>query len=113
MSRRRFLSTTNPKELVLLALDGTPEHRVASRVNALLLLDDGWNCELVAKDLSVDDANGTGGLPRSTPGALPLRKSEGRCPPEKPSRSRKTGRGVVGAGPSGRRHEHGRERPGI
>ena len=35
--------------------DGHGEQRVARRANALLLLDDGWSCEKVAKALYLDD----------------------------------------------------------
>ena len=35
--------------------DGHTEQRVARRANALLLLDDGWSCEKVAKALYLDD----------------------------------------------------------
>jgi hypothetical protein len=41
MIRRGFLSAEERKELVWLARDGSAEHRVGRRANAILLLDDG------------------------------------------------------------------------
>ena len=38
-----------------LARDGTAEHRLARRANALVLLDEGWSCQRVAKALLLDD----------------------------------------------------------
>ncbi len=38
-----------------LARDGSAEHRVGRRANAILLLDDGWSCERVAEVLYLDD----------------------------------------------------------
>ena len=35
--------------------DGHTEQRVARRANALLLLDEGWSCEKVAKALYLHD----------------------------------------------------------
>jgi transposase len=55
MIRRSFLSTAERKELISLARDGSAEHRLARRANAILLLDDGWSCERVAKALYLDD----------------------------------------------------------
>jgi transposase len=55
MIRRGFLSTEERKKLISLARDGLAEHRVARRANAILLLDDGWSCERVAKALYLDD----------------------------------------------------------
>jgi transposase len=55
MIRRGFLSTAERKELISLARDGLAEHRLARRANAILLLDDGWSCERVAKALYLDD----------------------------------------------------------
>ena len=43
------------KELLSLARDGSAEHRIARRANAILLLDDGLSCERVAKVLYLDD----------------------------------------------------------
>ena len=55
MIRRGFLSTAERKELLSLARDGSAEHRIARRANAILLLDDGLSCERVAKVLYLDD----------------------------------------------------------
>ena len=55
MIRGGFLSAEERKDLVSLARDGLAEHRVARRANAILLLDDGWSCERVAKALYLDD----------------------------------------------------------
>jgi hypothetical protein len=42
-------------DLVALARDGSAAHRIARRANALVLFDDGWNCERVAVALLLDD----------------------------------------------------------
>ncbi len=55
MIRPGFLSTAERKELLSLARDGSAAHRIARRANAILLLDDGWSCERVAKALYFDD----------------------------------------------------------
>jgi transposase len=55
MIRGGFLSASERKELVSLVRDGLAEHRLARRANAILLLDDGWSCERVAKALYLDD----------------------------------------------------------
>jgi transposase len=55
MIRREFLSATERKELLSLARDGSAEHRIARRANAVLLLDDGLSCERVAEVLYLDD----------------------------------------------------------
>ena len=55
MIRRGFLNTEERKELVWLTRDGSAEHRVGRRANAILLLDDGLSCERVAKVLYLDD----------------------------------------------------------
>ena len=55
MIRRNFLNTAERKELLSLARDGSAEHRIARRANAILLLDDGLSCERVAKVLYLDD----------------------------------------------------------
>ena len=52
---RNFLNTVERKELLSLARDGSAEHRIARRANAILLLDDGLSCEGVAKVLYLDD----------------------------------------------------------
>ena len=53
--RGGFLSAVERKDLVSLVRDGLAEHRLARRANAILLLDDGWSCERVAKALYLDD----------------------------------------------------------
>ena len=55
MIRRNFLNAAERKELLALARDGSAEHRIARRANAILLLDDGLSCERVAKVLYLDD----------------------------------------------------------
>jgi len=55
MIRRGFLSSEERQELARLARDGSAEHRVGRRANAILLLDDGWSCERVAEILYLDD----------------------------------------------------------
>ena len=55
MRRGGFLNATERKELIWLARDGLAEHRLARRANAILLLNDGWSCEKVAKALYLDD----------------------------------------------------------
>lgn len=55
MIRGGFLSPCQRAELMGLLRDGHTEQRVARRANALLLLDDGWSCEKVAKALYLDD----------------------------------------------------------
>ena len=55
MIRPGFLSAEERKALVSQARNGLAEHRVARRANAILLLDDGWSCERVAKALFLDD----------------------------------------------------------
>jgi len=55
MIRRNFLNAAERKELLALARDGSAEHRIARRANAILLLDDGLSCERIAKVLYLDD----------------------------------------------------------
>ena len=55
MIRRGFLSGEDRADLIALARDGSAAHRLARRANDLVLLDDGWSCEKVAKALFVDD----------------------------------------------------------
>ena len=50
-----FLSPRQRAELMALLRDGHTEQRLARRANALLLLDDSWSCEKVAKALYLDD----------------------------------------------------------
>jgi transposase len=51
-----FLDDESRKDLIELARDGSAEHRLARRANALVLLDDGMGCAAVAKVLLLDDA---------------------------------------------------------
>jgi len=55
MIRGGFLTAEDRKDLVELARDGSAEHRLGRRANALVLLDDGWSCESVGKALLLDD----------------------------------------------------------
>jgi len=55
MIRGGFLSPRQRSDLKALLRDGHTEQRLARRANAILLLDDGWNCERVAKALYLDD----------------------------------------------------------
>jgi len=53
--RASYLSPEDRADLIALARDGSATHRVARRANALVLLDDGWNCERVGVALLLDD----------------------------------------------------------
>lgn len=55
MIRRGFLDRESRKDLIALARDGSAEHRLGRRANALVLLDDGMSCAAVAKVLFLDD----------------------------------------------------------
>ena len=55
MIRAGFLSAEDRADLIALARDGSAEHRLARRANALVLLDSGWSCEKVAAALFLDD----------------------------------------------------------
>ncbi|MCW5698771.1 MAG: IS630 family transposase [Rhodospirillales bacterium] len=55
MIRPGFLPAKERRALVKVARNGLCEHRVARRANAIVLLNDGWSCEAVAKALLVDD----------------------------------------------------------
>jgi transposase len=55
MIRAGFLLADDRLDMIALARDGSAAHRLARRANALVLLDDGWSCEKVAKALYVDD----------------------------------------------------------
>lgn len=55
MIRGGFLTDEDRKTLTELARDGTAEHRLARRANALVLLDKGWSCQQVAQALLLDD----------------------------------------------------------
>jgi hypothetical protein len=49
MIRGGFVDPQSRRDLIELARDGSAAHRLARRANALVLLDDGMNCEAVAK----------------------------------------------------------------
>ena len=55
MIRGGFLSREDRIDLIALARDGSAEHRLARRANALVLLDSGWSCEKVSGALLLDD----------------------------------------------------------
>src|SRR5580658_8560974 len=55
MIRGGFLTEEDRGKLVALVRDGSAAARVTRRANALVLLDDGWSCQEVAKALLFDD----------------------------------------------------------
>lgn len=55
MVRGGFLCAEDRADLIDLARDGSSAHRLGRRANTLLLLDEGWSCEQVAKALFFDD----------------------------------------------------------
>ncbi len=55
MIRAGFLNAEAKRDLIELARDGSVEHRLARRANALVLLDEGWSCQRVATALLLDD----------------------------------------------------------
>ena len=55
MIRAGFLPPEDRTDLIALARDGSVEHRLARRANALVLLDAGWSCEKVTQALFLDD----------------------------------------------------------
>ena len=55
MIRGSFLSEEERAYLRRIVGSQTERHAVARRANAILLLDDGWNCEEVAQALFLDD----------------------------------------------------------
>ncbi len=55
MIRAGFLSSQDYAALVALVRSGSAAHRLARRANAMLLLNEGWSCEAVAKVLYLDD----------------------------------------------------------
>ena len=55
MIRPGFLDPESRKDLLELARDGLAAHRLARRANALVLLDDGISCAVIAKMLLLDD----------------------------------------------------------
>jgi len=55
MIRKGFLDAESRQDLIELARDGSVEHRLGRRANALVLLDRGWSCQEVAQALMLDD----------------------------------------------------------
>src|SRR5271156_4376864 len=55
MIRRGFLDSESRRDLIELARDGSAEHRLARRANALVLLDKGMSCQSVAEALLLDN----------------------------------------------------------
>jgi transposase len=55
MIRGGFLSSEERRDLTERARDGTVEHRLARRANALVLLDRGMSCDEVGRVLVIDD----------------------------------------------------------
>lgn len=55
MIRAGFLDAEAKRDLTALARDGSVEHRLGRRANALLLLNDGMSCVNVARVLFMDD----------------------------------------------------------
>jgi transposase len=55
MVRGGFLDPESCRDLIELTRDGSVEHRLARRANALLLLDDSMSREVIAKVLFLDD----------------------------------------------------------
>jgi transposase len=55
MIRPGFLDKESRQDLIELARDGSAAHRLARRANALVLLDDGMSCAVIAKVLFLDD----------------------------------------------------------
>ena len=55
MMRPGFLDRESRQDLIELARDGSAAHRLARCANALVLLDDGMSCEVIAKVLFLDD----------------------------------------------------------
>jgi transposase len=55
MIRSGFLTAEERQDLTELARDGTVEHRLARRANALILLDRGMSCTDVGRVLLIDD----------------------------------------------------------
>ncbi|HZX72216.1 MAG TPA: hypothetical protein VFE77_15495, partial [Rhodanobacter sp.] len=50
-----FLDPESRSDLIELGRDGSVAHRLARRANALVLLDDGMSCALVAKVVTFRD----------------------------------------------------------
>ena len=51
MIRPGFLDSGSRRDLIELAREGSAEHRLARRANALLLLDQGMSCQSIAESL--------------------------------------------------------------
>ena len=49
-----FLDIESRQDLIELMQDGSVAHRLARRANALVLLDDGMSCDVVARVLYLD-----------------------------------------------------------
>src|SRR5665213_830215 len=49
MIRPGFLDPESRQDLIELTRDGSAAHRLSRRANALVLLDDGMSCEVIAK----------------------------------------------------------------
>src|SRR2546430_15003887 len=62
MIRPGFLSAAERGALIAVARDGLVEHRVARRANAIVLLNDGWDCEEGGSALLLDDDTVRGGV---------------------------------------------------
>ncbi len=60
MLRCGFLSAKERTALQAVMRHPSEIHGVARRANAILLLDDGWNCAKVAEALYLDDDTGYG-----------------------------------------------------
>src|SRR6185437_7978698 len=55
MIRPGFLDSESRRDLIELARDGSAEHRLARRANALVLLDNGLSCQAIAEVLLLDN----------------------------------------------------------
>ena len=55
MSRPGFLDSESRRDVIELTRDGSVDHRLARRANALVLLDDGMTCAAVAKVLFLEN----------------------------------------------------------
>ena len=62
MIRGGFLSSEGRAYLQTVVRRPTERHGIARRANAILLLDDGWNCEDVARALYTGMLTDTGGF---------------------------------------------------
>ena len=58
MIRCRFLDPESRQDLMELARDGVAAHRLARHANALVLLDDGISCAVIAKNAAVRRRHG-------------------------------------------------------